>query len=271
MVDEGVPNSVVFDYDASAASSSDSISIQQSWDKRLTTLVSRDQTQHTSIYYYPGFFEAKLVVNGKTMLEHDLLITTSGWMAAIEQRRVPVYLTETDVLTNGDLQVSEKLVTDNNIQLQPVTPIVGFYYFKPFEATSKDLIMETRVRNDYGKGSGVCQLAEIRIQFEGPAVLIPLSAPGCVSDLAFSGLDGKKHDLSAFGRNMSEWVAVRCVLNNNKGEVFIDGSSAGKFLIPSGTSHFVGLGFIFQGPGSVDFVRVQEHSGKIIFEDEFSR
>jgi hypothetical protein len=271
VVDQGVPNSVVFDYDASAASSTDSIFIQQSWDKRLTTQVGRDQTQHTSIYYYPGFFEAKLVINGRTMLEHDLLITTDGWMAAIEQPRVPVYLDESEVRSDGIIQVTENTMAENNVALQPKTPFVGFHYFKPFGATSADLIFETRVRNDYGKGSGACQFAEIRIQFEGPAVLIPLSAPGCVSELAFAGLDGKKNDLSVFGRKMSEWVKVRCVLKENKGEVFIDEMPARKFLIPTGVSEFVGMSLLFQGTGSVDFVKVTKQSGDVIFEDDFNR
>jgi hypothetical protein len=262
---------VIFEYDASATSSSDSIFIQQSWDKRLTTQVARDQTEHTSIYYFPGFFEAKLVVNGRIMLEHDLLITTDGWMAAIEQPRVPVYLDESQVMAGGIMQVSEKLAVDNNIQLQPETPAVGFHFFRQFDASSKDLVYETRVRNDYGKGAGACQLAELRIQFEGPAVLIPLSARGCVSDLAFAGMDGKKNDLSVFGRNMSDWVNVRCVLKENKGEVFVDGQAAKKFIIPGEVSRFVGVGFRFQGPASVDFVKVTKQSGEVIFEDDFSR
>jgi hypothetical protein len=148
VVDQGVPNSVIFDYDASVASPSDSIMIQQSWDKRLTTQVSREQTQHTSIYYYPGFFEAKLVVNGRTMLEHDLLITTNGWVAAVEQQRVPVYLEESKVLSNGVMQISENMLSENNVQLQPQTPIVGLYNFRSFDATSDYLVLETRVRND---------------------------------------------------------------------------------------------------------------------------
>jgi hypothetical protein len=271
VVDQGVPNSVIFDYDASVASTTDSIFIQQSWDKRLTTRVAADEKQHTSIYYYPGFFEAKLVVNGTTMLEHDLLITTAGWLASIEQPRVPVYLGDAEARIDGALRLTEEIVASNNIPLQPEPPIIGFHYFDKFAAASDDFVFETRVRNDYGKGGGACRLVEVRIQFEGPAVLIPLSAPGCVSELFFSGLDGKKHDLSVFGRNLEEWVNVKCVIKNNKGEVFIDGSPAKKFIIPGTTIGFVGTSLRFQGPGSVDFVRATNSSGMVIFEDDFEQ
>src|SRR5690349_20029493 len=68
IVSEGVPNSVVFDYDASTAPV-DSVIIQQSWDERLRTKVSKRDHQHTSIYYTPGFFKAKLVVNNEIVRE----------------------------------------------------------------------------------------------------------------------------------------------------------------------------------------------------------
>jgi hypothetical protein len=271
VVDRGVPNSVIFNYDAGAASSSDSIYIQQSWDPRLTTLVARDNAQHTSVYYYPGFFEAKLVVNKQVVREHDLLITTDGWLTAIERPGVPVYLDNADAPGDGIMSITVETITGNNVALQPETPFVGFHYFREFEgATSSDLIFESQVRNDYGKGSGACQYAEIRIQFKGPAIIIPLSVKGCVSNLGFAGIDGKKSDLSAFGRNMSEWVKVRCAVSQNKGELFIDDEPIMKFLIPGKQEDFVGLGFRFQGTGSVDDVKVYEKSGRVIFSDNFN-
>jgi hypothetical protein len=269
VVDRGVPNSVVFDYDATAATASDSIFIQQSWDKSLTSRVATDQKQHTAIYYYPGFFEAKLVVNQRIMLEHNLLITTDGWLPIIDQPKVPVYLEQADVQKDGMLQLTEETILKNNVPLQPQTPFVGFHYFNEFDGSSDDLIFETRIRNDYGKGGGACQFAEIRIQFAGPAVIIPLSAPGCVSNLGFAGLDGKKNDLSDFGRNMNEWVTVKCLVKQNKGEVFFDGKPIRKFIIPGKVADFSGIGLRFQGPASVDFVKVTESGGRIIFEDGF--
>ena len=55
IISEGVPNSVVFTYDASAADT-DSIFIVQTWDMRRKTLVSKSNNKHSAIYFYPGFF-----------------------------------------------------------------------------------------------------------------------------------------------------------------------------------------------------------------------
>src|SRR5690606_39197337 len=47
VITEGVPNSVIFNYDATSASDQDSIFIQQSWDKQLRRQVKRTESHHT--------------------------------------------------------------------------------------------------------------------------------------------------------------------------------------------------------------------------------
>ncbi|HEY9196225.1 MAG TPA: hypothetical protein VIM77_08165, partial [Mucilaginibacter sp.] len=50
VITSGLPNSVVFDFDATK-SPYDSVAIQQSWDRHLRVNVSKNDRQHTSIYY----------------------------------------------------------------------------------------------------------------------------------------------------------------------------------------------------------------------------
>jgi hypothetical protein len=98
VVSEGLPNSVVFNYDATK-SPYDSVIIQQSWDRHLQTKVSKNDHQHTSIYYYPDYYKAKLIVGGKIVSMHRLLIKSKGWMPAVTQSPVPVYFSK-DVITD---------------------------------------------------------------------------------------------------------------------------------------------------------------------------
>ena len=72
---------MIFDYDATR-SPDDSVIIQQSWDTNLRAKVSRNDHQHTSVYYYPDFFKATLQVHNKTVKSYNLLITSDGWLAA---------------------------------------------------------------------------------------------------------------------------------------------------------------------------------------------
>ena len=62
VVSTGLPNSVIFAYDASSADSNAQIEIQQDWDDRKRIEVSQKDSIATCIYYRPGFFKSKLVV-----------------------------------------------------------------------------------------------------------------------------------------------------------------------------------------------------------------
>ena len=61
---DGLPNSVIFNFDLGPIKS-DSIHIQQIWDVTKTVIIKQDQKQATGIYYYPGYFGAKLLIDGQ--------------------------------------------------------------------------------------------------------------------------------------------------------------------------------------------------------------
>jgi hypothetical protein len=272
VIDEGVPNTVIFDYDASAASPTDSVFIQQSWDKNLSRQVPYDRRRHTSIYYIPGFFEAKLVVNKQVVKEHNLLITTDGWLPLVEQAGTPVYFKQEDVIHDGVMQLPLEKIKETNIQLQPVPPWTAYYYVRDFSGLmSDDIVFETSLRNDYRDGTNACQYVEIRLQFEGPAVLIPLSAKGCVSNIGIADTDGTKSDLSAFGSDFQDWVNVKCIVKDKVAEVFVDNKSAIKLRVGGGRAKMVEVGYRFQGTGSVDFVKLSDNSGKVFYHEDFDK
>lgn len=273
IVSEGVPNSVVFDYDASE-SNSDSVFIQQSWDERLRTQVSKDAHQHTSVYYTPGFFQAKLVIDKEVVREHNLMITSKGWLALVKlDGPVPVYFKDEDFRKGEMLSLSANTVQSKNIPFQPEPPVVSFYNVKDFGAIhTNDFKFEARVRNDYAEGAGACQFSQILLLTEGNVIVIPLSIKGCVSDIGLffnnKGVNGKTADLSAFGADLSQWVNVRCEVKKQKGQIYINETLA--YESPWDSSEkIVGMIFRFQGAGSIDHVRLASTDNEYVFEDSF--
>lgn len=270
IVSEGVPNSVLFSYDASNAGDADTIYIQQSWDTRLRQQVSKQDHDHRSIYYHPGYFLAKLVVNNQIVKEHALFIRSNGWLPLVEQKNVPVYFKAEEVIANGVMTIPVKKLIDNNIPLQPETPWVAFHNAREFgDLRSDNFIFETEVKNDYGEGAGVCQLTEVHIRLEGGMLMVPLSIKGCVSEIALVDVDGRKPDSSLLGCDFSDWVNVRMVVKDKKGELFINHKKVYdlNFEIPS--VKIVGLLYRFQGTGSVNFAKFTSINGEVIYEDNF--
>jgi hypothetical protein len=273
MVLRGVPNSVVFEYYASA-SAADSVFIQQSWDNHLRARVPKDKHLHTSIYYYPGFFRAKLLAGDKIVKEHDIFIQTDGWLPLIEQDPVPVYFKKDDAIVNGRLSLSLAKMKSHNVHMEPSVPYVYYANVREFgDLSSDNFIFETSVRNDFREGSGVCQKSEIRILTEGSMVSIPLSAKGCISENNLFCLGhfvkGKDNDLSGFGVDFDRFVKLRLEVMNGKARFFVDDKMIYQLDgIMSGTK-IKGIVFRFQGTGSVDWVKLSKADGKLVYEDGF--
>ena len=96
VVAQGVPNTVIFDYDISKLEF-DSAFIQQSWDMRRRARLKKDEHQTTSVYYFPGYHYAKLIVDNKVLKEHQIYITTADWISYVQNAKnelIPVYINE---------------------------------------------------------------------------------------------------------------------------------------------------------------------------------
>jgi hypothetical protein len=102
-------------------------------------------------------------------------------------------------------------------------------------------------------------------------IWIPLCAKGCVSDanLMFTSYarSGKRTDLSPFGVDFSEAVKLRIESKEGKARIYINGHLAHSIAENIARAKIIGIGFRFQGAGSVDYVKLW--NGKELFEDRF--
>ena len=89
----------MFDFDLEGVQS-DSIYIQQFWDITKTIKISTDQKQATGQYYYPGYFRAKLLIDGEIIKEHGLFIKTDDWLGTIDYNPIPKYIESKEFLSN---------------------------------------------------------------------------------------------------------------------------------------------------------------------------
>lgn len=271
VVSTGIPNSVIFDFDATHAPG-DSVTIQQSWDKNLRTRVAKNEHQHTSIYYYPDFYYAKLIVGGHIVKQQELFIQTDGWLPLVVQSPVPAYFKKEDAIADGKMGLSPAQLEAKNIHLEPKPANVLYANVRDFgEIYSDDFVFETSLKNDYAGGASICQQTKIYLLCEGTAIWLPLCAKGCVSDvdLLFTGAyaSGKRQDLSAFGVDFSRFVKLRIESRSGAAKVLIDDKPA--YTLGHGILHskIIGIEFQFQGAGTVDYVRLS--NGKFNYDDEF--
>jgi hypothetical protein len=272
-VTSGLPNSVVFDYDATR-SPDDSVVIQQSWDTTRRVKVSKTDHQHTSVYYYPDFYHATLQVHNHVVKTHNILIGSNGWLPLVEQDPVPVYFKKEEAIHDGRISLSIDQIKQKNIQLQPSPPTVMITNVRDFGDIYTDhFTFETSFRNDYSEGSAACQLSRIYLLCEGTAIWIPVCSKGCIStvDLFFTYYytSGKREDLSAFGiPNPSDYVKLRIESDSGQAKILVNDKLAYTVKRHIIRSRIIGIMYRFQGTGSIDYVSLA--SDKASYRDDFN-
>jgi hypothetical protein len=255
MVTSGLPNSVVFHYDATAALT-DSVHIVQTWDMNRKTLVPKDKHAHSAIYYYPGFFRTKLLADGKVMRTHDLLVGTKGWLALVEQDPVPLYFKNHEFEKDNFLEITTGTLKAYNLSLHPKPPKLRYFYMNEMGSLRNDNFeFETSIKNQFDEGSAACQEVQVLIQCKDDIIIIPVSAKACIGNLNLyacgKNLNSKDTDLSGLGCNLNQWNTLKVKTVNKEMTVFLNGQKACSFVFPHDPTGIVGVQYRFNGPGAI--------------------
>ncbi|MEJ1237065.1 hypothetical protein WBG78_02990 [Chryseolinea sp. T2] len=251
----GVPNSVVFHYDASKVPS-DSVFIVQTWDMSRKTYVDREKHEHSAIYYYPGYFRTKLIVDGEIVKTHDLQIATDGWLCLVQQEPQPLYFSKDEVEHGDSITVGLETLKKYNLEVHPAPPLIRMFNESDMGSIMNDnFVFETELKNPFNEGSNPCQFVQVLIQSKDDVMIIPLSARACVGDLflyAYGyGVNSKHADLSGFGVDLTKWVKLRVESENKHVKFIVNGKTVYEVDFPDEPKGVVGVQFRFWGPASV--------------------
>ncbi len=269
-ITNGMPNSVVFDFDLSNIKS-DSIYIQQYWDVTKTIKINNKQKQATGIYYFPGYFRAKLVVDGNVIKEHDLFIKSNDWSASIDYKPIPKYLKPQQFVDDG-LKLDDDLLTEIK---SLKTPIVSTYHFinDLGNISGDDFNLETTLKNNFNEKWAVCQTTQIYIIGTKGALIIPFTIPGCISNINVMlndvYMNGKEQDLSSFGLDLSSFKNIKINVVKKQLKVFINDSETFSAKYNESLGKLVGIRYRFLGAGEVKHIKLLNASEETVLKDNF--
>jgi hypothetical protein len=241
----GVPNSVIFSYDASK-SPSDSVFIVQTWDIRRKTLVPKNGRKHSAIYYYPGFFNTKLIIDSIIVKRQDLQVSSNGWLGLVQTEGNPIYFTKQEIDVKEGVRIDDSLLLKHEISLKPVSPKVRFFNQRDCgDLMNDNFDFETLIRNSNTSGDNLCHYTEVLIQCKDDIIIIPLADKACVGDirLAFDGayLESRYNDLSGFGCDLAQWTKLKIVCRNRHARIFINNNLALELNAPNNPVGIVGV------------------------------
>ncbi len=256
MIGEGVPNSVIFHYTAKVKP--DSLFIVQTWDIRRKILVSADKHEHSTIYYYPGFFRTKLIADDQVMKRHDVWITSNGWLCLLEEEPIPIYFKKELCQKNGIVEVNDTLLAP--YRHSAIAQRVRFFNQRDLgDLMNDNFTFETKVKNDFDDGTNACHYAQVLIQCKDDIIIIPLAARSCVGNLNFyfcgAGAESKFTDLSGFGCDLTQWTSLRVVTMNKMATIYVNNKRAYTLTFPNTPTGIVGVQYRFNGAAAVKETR----------------
>jgi hypothetical protein len=266
---DGLPNSVVFNVDLKGNKPNKTI-IQQSWDSTRTVTLYPGQKEATGIYYLPGYFRAKLILDGKIIKEHDLFIKSDNWMATIDYQPIPTYIKKDDLLLKEEMSVRENVLKEIKTITEPTW--LTYHLVKPFGGLQSDnFTLESSIKNTFSGGPAVCKTAKIFVLCSKGAFIIPFTIPGCISDINLKANDqylvGNSNDLSSFSVDLSDWANVKVEVKNRVMKIFLNGKLIRQETYKLDAGEVVGLRFSFLGAGAVKNIKLLNGKEEKVYND----
>lgn len=266
-VSEGLPNSVIFSYDATAAPKGATVAIQQDWDSSKRMTISATDSIATSMYYHPGIFKSKLVVNDTIVKETDVLIATLGWVGLIEKDSIPIYLEQKDFSKNGQLVISANTLQEYHMDARTHEVKTSLYHVADYGSLfTDDFELNLQLQNTFLKGRSGCQWATLYLLYDGGAIHFPIAKKGCVSKINLmlfnTYISGKTTDLSGFGVETDKPTSITCSVVNNTLAIKINNEIAYSMNVPLPPKKIMGLSLHFEGTGVVKDILLKNSKGQ---------
>ncbi|HTE25072.1 hypothetical protein [Flavitalea sp.] len=269
----GIPNTVIFKYDVSNVIA-DSFYIQQSWNRDHREKIDPAGKDASSIYFESGFHRAKLIANDSIIATQPIHIISNGWEPHL-------YLSDSDpelidmknenFIGNGQLHLDSKMLARRNINFAKRfhTRITNS---KLFGIHSDNFSFSTRIRID-SLSHKLCAWMDVIIITDVQTFMVSLTETGCERNAAYKLGEilkkGKENDLAAFGCKIYDWHEVEIRVKDRHAAIYLNGKRIAEEVYKENLGNIVALTYIFDGTGSIDYSRLRDGNGKIIFEDQF--
>jgi hypothetical protein len=273
-VSQGVPNTIIFNYDVSNIKA-DSFFFQQSWNPQERVQLDPASHIYSNIYYYPGFHRAKLIANDSIVKRFKVHITTDGWFPLTRNSFSddrPIYIRKKNLVRDDALHITrdDLLAADVNMEKEE---LLSYYNIREFDNTQSDnFSIDTRIACD-SLQTVACPGFELVIVCEEHIYFVRLMGKGCERDIAVKMgevmHDGIHKDLSVFGRNLYQWQHLQIKVFNKKATICLDEQPVYSINFKKDFGKVVGLVYNFNGTGAIDYVRLKNGEDKVVYADEF--
>ncbi len=250
-----LPNTVYFKYKVKDTDA-DSVIIQQSWDPKLHHTVDKNKTDFSCIYYYPGYYKAKLVLDNTVVSQQDLYVNSNGWLGVIEKAPVPIYLDLKDSADNDTISIKQSDLLDAGFDLNNKIPQTTINLVEKFDnIQGNNFELQARFKQTLPKGEAICQKSTLIILCTDGFFYIPQSIKGCVNELKMyipnESINAKDSDLSNLGIENTAVVNLKLKVTKGILDLKINNNKNIVDTLTSNPGNIVGIKIGFHGSGEL--------------------
>nr|WP_319997358.1 hypothetical protein [uncultured Draconibacterium sp.] len=266
-----LPNTVYFKYNVKDTDA-DSVIIQQSWDPKLHHIVDKNKTDFSCIYYYPGYYKTKLVLDNKVVSQKDLYVNSNGWLGIIHKEPIPIYLNSKDILDSNVISIKESHLLNAGFDLNLEVPYSTINLVEEFDSIQgDDFELQARFKQTYPKGEAICQKSALIILCEDGYFYIPQSIKGCVNELNMyipdKVINAIDSDLSDLGIENAAIVNLKLKVSNGIFDLKINNNKNIVDTLSLNPGKIVGVKIGFHGTGEVYSLSLKSGNGEYTMRD----
>ena len=266
-----LPNTVYFNYNAKNTGA-DSVIIEQSWNPKQHHVVDKKRTEFSCIYYYPGYYKSKLVLDKTVVAQEDLYIKSNGWLGIIHKDPIPTYLDYPEIFNEKGLEIKEIHLTENGFDLNNKIPITTLNLVEELDGMmGDDFEFQAEFEQTYPSGEAICQNTYLIILCSDGFFSIPFSQKGCVSELKMfipdQIISAKNVNLSHLGLEHQERIDLNLRVSNNKLHIQLNNKAKASYQLTKNPGKIVGIKFGFHGTGKVYSFQLNSGSKTLKIQD----
>jgi hypothetical protein len=209
-------------------------------------------------------------VDGEIQKETDVFIPSKGWKGIIRREPIPVYLAPKETKQDsGYMGISAATLREKTGSGIFSGVWVDFANIREFPGIAGDhFSLETTVRNTSTVEQCLCRRIQIVVLGKLNAIMIPLADKGCISDIGLytgsEAVNGKNHDLSAFGCDFPSWQHLKCTQADHRLEIQLNGRTIFvKDKLLQSIGDLVGVRIIIEGTGEIKDMTLQGRGEKL--------
>jgi hypothetical protein len=272
-VAKGVPNTFIFEYDLSHVEA-DSFFIQQSWNGWRKVEIDPKKTVYASTYYESGYHRARLIANNDVVAMQPVHIISDGW-------EPHVYYSEADdrfidfkgetFIAEGRLHLPSELLKKRGLDTSQYF-MSRISHSDDYGVSSDNFGLRTRLKVDKAMESN-CPWAKVIIITTEHIFSVGLVRNGCETGASYKlgeiYKSGEDNDLSKLGTDLYEWNDLEIKVVGKKATILLNGKETYSENYLEDFGNIMGLTYIFEGTGSIDFVELANEKGAVVFQDNF--